>query len=50
MERGEYTEGAGIDLEVHRGEVLTIIGPSGGNQPHENMQPSIALLYCEKSR
>jgi len=25
------------------------VGATGGNQPHENMPPFVALLYCEKS-
>jgi len=25
------------------------IGSEGGNQPHNNMQPYIALLYCRKN-
>lgn len=49
-DRGRYSHG---DVQV-AGSLVGVVSASyssyeGGNQPHNNMQPYIALLYCVKN-
>jgi microcystin-dependent protein len=37
-----YSQGAQADKFMHQG----MVGKTGGDQPHDNMQPYVALRYC----
>jgi len=46
IEAGDLAGGSGI---IPSGAVMPFNLATGGDQPHENRQPYLALLYCQKN-